>query len=276
MTILIASWFGLIMGSFISALTWRLHEQNQPQNGTHSKKRTRELSISRGRSLCPHCGHRLSWLDLVPILSWVSLRGRCRYCHRSISAIYPLIELTTGVLFALIVYRVGFATTTSTLESTLWLGATVALVALAIYDLRWKLLPNVIIFPLIAWVAVIRLLQAVLLDEGALFVEPILGGLALFGVFAGIFYLSRGKWLGGGDVKLAAFMGVALGWQLGFLALMLAAWLGTAVVVVMALRNGMRIDRRQQIAFGPLLIIGTYLALFYGQPMIDWYQSTLV
>lgn len=276
MTIFVASWFGLVMGSFVSALVWRLHEQAQLQEGDHSKKRSSELSIARGRSLCPHCRHRLSWLDLIPVLSWISLGGRCRYCHRSISIAYPLIELTTGILFGLIVQRVGFATTTATFESALWLGATVGLVALAVYDLRWKLLPNRIIFPLVVWVAAIRLLQAVLLDDGTLFVESALGGLALFGVFAGVFYLSRGTWLGGGDVKLAAFMGIALGWQLGFLALMLAAWLGTAIVVVMALRNGLRIDRRQQIAFGPLLIAGTYLALFYGQTLIDWYQSTLV
>jgi prepilin signal peptidase PulO-like enzyme (type II secretory pathway) len=276
MAILIISMFGLIMGSFISALVWRLHEQLTSKSKARAKARSGELSIVHGRSLCPQCRHQLGARDLIPLLSWLWQRGKCRYCRAAISVSYPILELLTASLFGLIAYYIGFATTITTLESVLWLGASIGLVTLALYDGQWKILPNQIVLPLIGWAVALRVLQAVLLGETAGLTDSLIGGLALFSTFAIVFYASRGTWLGGGDVKLAAFMGIVLGWQLGFLALMLAAWIGTAVVLVRALQNGLRLDRRQQIPFGPLLIIGTYLSLFYGQVMIDWYQSTLV
>ncbi len=271
MEVIAASLLGLVMGSFISALVWRLREQEAPR-----AVGTGDLSIVHGRSLCPRCRHRLAAADLIPLLSWVSLGGKCRYCRQPISMTYPLLELTTAMLFGLVAHSIGFATVTAVLESVFWLGSTVGLVALAVYDRRWKLLPNRVILPLIIWAAGVRVAQTLILGDSAVLIGALIGGLGLFGSFAAIFYGSRGTWLGGGDVKLAAFIGISLGWQLGFLALMLAAWIGTAVVLAGALKNGLRLDRRRQVPFGPLLIIGTYLALFYGQQLIDWYQSTLV
>lgn len=226
--------------------------------------------------MCPHCHHQLGWRDLVPVLSWVALRGKCRYCRASISALYPATELFTALLFVLVTYYLDVGTSTAaSVESVFWYVSTVCLVALMLYDLRWKILPNQLTFFLIGWATLVRLTQWALFGSGALLLDALLGGVVLFGLFATTFYLSRGKWLGGGDVKLAAFMGIALGWQLGLLALMFASWIGMLVVIAAALKNKLRLVRGQQIAFGPLLIIGTYLALFYGQAAIDWYRTFL-
>src|SRR5579862_3972601 len=136
---------GLAAGSFVNALVWRLHENTKPKAKKHSSK----LSIVNGRSICPSCRHKLAWYDLIPIFSWLALKGECRYCQKPISLQYPLVELTGGLVFAgsyafwpQIVHQNG-----QWLLLAAWLAASVGLLALAVYDLRWMLLPNRIIYP---------------------------------------------------------------------------------------------------------------------------------
>src|SRR5580700_9634934 len=105
MIIVVLAVLGLCLGSFVNALVWRLHEQSNPKQKTKNKKQkakqlsANELSILRGRSMCPDCHHQLAAKDLVPVISWLDLRGKCRYCHRPISIQYPLVELATAGLF---------------------------------------------------------------------------------------------------------------------------------------------------------------------------------
>jgi leader peptidase (prepilin peptidase)/N-methyltransferase len=271
MLIALMIWLGLCAGSFITALVWRLHERQKP-----GSKIQPELSIVRGRSMCPSCHHRLGLLDLIPVLSWVWSGGRCRYCKKPISYLYPATELSTALLFVGISHFIGFAIQPLLLESIFWLVATIPLVALALYDLRWQILPNRLVFSLIGWAIAMHSLQAVVGTDLAIAKEALVGAAVLFGSFAAIYYLSRGQWLGGGDVKLVAFIGIGLGWQLGLLSVMLASWSGVLVILTAASQNGFRIDRRQRIAFGPLLILGTYLALFWGERLLSWYRQMLV
>src|SRR5579884_1106389 len=125
---LILGWFGLCLGSFVNALVWRVHE---------------EKDWVKDRSQCPNCGHRLVAADLVPVLSWIALRGRCRYCKKPISAQYPLVELVGGLIFALsyVYWPGGLHTAGAYVLFISWLVTSVGLLALTVYDARWMLLP---------------------------------------------------------------------------------------------------------------------------------------
>ncbi|HEX7368051.1 MAG TPA: prepilin peptidase, partial [Candidatus Saccharimonadales bacterium] len=146
MIIVVLTVLGLIFGSFVNALVWRLHEQEGK-----SKKSRQQYSILNGHSMCPNCHHELAAKDLVPVLSWLWLRGKCRYCRKPISWQYPAVELMTGLLFVgsylwwpLSLQGVGL------FQFVVWLGFIVGFMALAVYDLRWFTLPNRIVYPLIA------------------------------------------------------------------------------------------------------------------------------
>src|SRR5690606_15326595 len=103
MVIIVLALLGLIFGSFVNALVYRLHEQSAQgkKQRTKGKVKNKQLSISKGRSICVHCKHELAWYDLIPVLSWLLLRGKCRYCHKPISRQYPVVELVTAAIFAL-------------------------------------------------------------------------------------------------------------------------------------------------------------------------------
>ena len=137
MIIAILAVVGLILGSFVNALVWRMHEG---------------LSVAHGRSMCPHCKHTLAARDLVPVFSWLMLRGKCRYCKKPISPQYPLVELATSGLFvASYIWWPSVFTGSQEAIFVLWLAILVGLVALAVYDIKWFLLPNKLIYPLSAW-----------------------------------------------------------------------------------------------------------------------------
>src|SRR3990167_681571 len=132
---------GLVAGSFVNAWVWRRRQ-------LEIKKQNR-LSVVSGRSQCPDCGHQLSAKDLVPVISWLWLRGRCRYCKKPISRQYPIVELLTAAVFVLSYYYWpgGVETIGDWLSLSLWLLSLIGLVALAVYDSRWLILPNQIIYP---------------------------------------------------------------------------------------------------------------------------------
>jgi leader peptidase (prepilin peptidase)/N-methyltransferase len=214
MIILLLALLGLIFGSFVNAFVWRLHEQEELREGVKkpSKKKLEELSILKGRSMCPHCHHELAAKDLIPLVSWLSLRGKCRYCHKPISAQYPLVEALTAVLFALSyawwpleLHGAGLV------QFVFWLGFVVAFVALAVYDLKWFLLPDKIVYPLIGAAAVEVITVAIMQHGVHVLLDAALGALVISGVFYLLFQVSGGKWIGGGDVKLAVVLGLLAG-----------------------------------------------------------------
>jgi prepilin signal peptidase PulO-like enzyme (type II secretory pathway) len=279
---------GLCFGSFVNALVWRVHEQAELKEGPTQKpgKKTAakatdvklaDLSISKGRSMCPNCHHTLSALDLLPVLSWLTLRGKCRYCHKPISMQYPLVELLTAVLFVVsyLAWPVNFDGSGLKIAAFIvWLPLLVGFMALIIYDLRWMLLPDRIVFPLGAIAAVFAAL--VIADS----VHPLRAFLNLLGailVGGGLFWLiyqfSKGKWIGGGDVKLGWLLGLAVGTP-GKAALFIfgAAILGT--VASLPLLASKRLKSDSVIPFGPFLIIAAIIAQLFGAVIIAWYQRT--
>ena len=174
---------GLCFGSFINAFVWRLHEKQD---------------WVKGRSKCTKCNHELSAIDLIPLLSWLLLGGRCRYCHKKISIQYPIVELLTSIIFLLsyIYWPVPLAGQAVAVY-ILWLFVVTGLIALSIYDIRWMLLPSRIIYalyPFALFMAVINIFSAAN-HAGVMigYVEATIIGGCIFYV---LLQVSRGKWIG--------------------------------------------------------------------------------
>jgi leader peptidase (prepilin peptidase)/N-methyltransferase len=270
--------FGLCLGSFVNALVWRLHEQGTESGKKKpSKSYLKDLSISKGRSMCPDCHHTLSARDLVPVLSWTSLRGKCRYCHEPVSVQYPLVELSTMGLFLLsyLYWPLPF-TQAQVAFFILWLLLLVGFMALIVYDLRWMLLPDRIVFPL----GVVAAIMAVItISTSARPTHSALSVALAVAVGGGIFYLlyqiSGGRWIGGGDVKLGWLLGLVVATPAkAILFIFFAAVAGSAITLPM-LASG-RMKRTSTIPFGPFLIAGAIVSLLVGARILDWYQRTLI
>ncbi len=262
MIIFMIALFGLVLGSFINALVWRVHEQAK------HKKPSTELSILRGRSMCPNCKHVLAWYDLLPVLSWVSLAGKCRYCKKSISSQYPLVEVLFAVLLVVSYLYWPFILSDALAYSAFvtWTILLTVLTALTIYDLKWMILPSKLVY-LAGFLAVVF---TVLIFPSDRFVSAATGSFIAGGFFWLIYQISAGKWIGGGDVRYGFVMGIILGWQKTLFGLMLAAYLGTAVILVIALMG--KYHKKMRLPFGPFLITATYISLLFGQQAVDLYK----
>ncbi len=225
--------------------------------------------------MCIRCHHALAVRDLVPVLSWVLLRGKCRYCHEPIAWQYPVVELLTAVLFVLLyVFWPESFDGSEALRFGIWLACLVGFVALVVYDLRWRLLPNRIIFPLMILATVAVASEAVLVQD----VEPLFTSAygALFG--GGIYYLlfqvSGGRWIGGGDVKLGFLLGLLVGGPaLALLVIFLGSLLGTLTVLPLMFSG--KLSTKTHIPFGPFLITAAIITQLFGQRLIDWYLTFL-
>lgn len=257
MLIILLAILGLIFGSFINALVWRLHEKR---------------SIVNGRSMCVHCHHQLAWFDLIPVISWLSLGGQCRYCKKVISWQYPLVELTTSALFAL-----SFLSWPRVLDGPyeqayfeLWLITLVILITLAVYDLRWLSLPDKLNWPFVLTGVLSMVILSVISSTSV--TEHLSAVIIAWGFFALLYYGSKGKWLGGGDVKYALGMGAWLGYPQVIVGLLMAFYSASLVIIPLLLFK--IVHRKQPIPFGPFLILGTIIAMLYGQDLVDWYQQT--
>ncbi|MGI0135267.1 MAG: prepilin peptidase [Candidatus Micrarchaeaceae archaeon] len=262
---------GLILGSFVNALVWRLHEQEEPVDG-RSHTDAADLSILQGRSMCPRCRHQLAVADLVPVASWLALRGKCRYCHTPISWQYPVVELVTALLFvaSYVWWPSGFAVAGG-VSFGLWLLFLTGFMALAVYDLKWYLLPDRIVFPLICLAfAQISINGFLMADGWGLAAHAFAAAVCLSGLFFLLHTFSRGMWIGFGDVKLAIVLGLLAG-DLPHMILLLfgAALLGTAVAVPLLLRG--KANAKTPLPFGPFLLASTYLTILFGEKIIGWY-----
>ncbi len=258
MTLLLIG-LGLILGSFVNALVWRLHEGKDWVND---------------RSECPHCHHVLGPLDLIPVLSWVMLRGKCRYCHKKIED-SPLVELALPALFVASYYFWPLDLAGSSLVAFIfWLVFLVGFLALAAYDLRWYLLPNKMVFPLIALAVLQVLTMAILGGNWRVILGAAAGAFVISGIFYLIFQLSNGTWIGGGDVKLGIVLGLLAGGVIeGFLLLFAASVLGMLVSLPLILQG--KASRKTQLPFGPLLIAGLIIVKLFGTAILGWYTGLI-
>jgi|SRR5665213_1609532 len=257
---------GLAFGSFVNAFVWRVRKQE--------KSKSKKYSILTGRSMCPDCGHKLSAIDLVPIFSWLFLRGRCRYCHRPISVQYPIIEAVTSTLFVLsYIYWPYAFNHQGVTYFVIWLILLVNLIALAVYDIKWMLLPNKILYPLYALV-VIQILATLIFFNGSLhyLLNSLLGMLIGGGVFYILFQVSDGKWIGGGDVKLGALLGLFLGGGINaILLIFFASVIGSVYSGVLILLG--KLDRKAVVPFGPFLVTSTIILTLFGSSIVSWLNT---
>lgn len=247
---------GAAIGSFISVLIYRIH----------SKKR----GILRGRSACPECETQLAPLDLIPIASFLVLRGKCRHCSKDISYMYPLLEFVSGALFVLLFFKFPFLNEALQFSGNLfglyllhafYVGV---LVFTFFYDLKYLKVADEILLP-----GILIGLIATFMPGTPHFIDALLGavlGLAFFGIQI---FVSRGEWVGYGDLRVGAFMGVILGWKLAIVALFLSYLIGSCVAVAVAVRKKKFMGVK--IPFAPMLATGTLLALFFGNDLLEWY-----
>lgn len=278
--VVILAVLGLIFGSFVNAFVWRLHERDAAEGqGSRNKQPKQDLSILTGRSMCTHCGHELAAYDLVPVLSYLCLRGKCRYCGKPIEDT-PLAELLTAALFVISYLWWPYSLQGSGVSGgkvlfVVWLVFLVGFVALALYDLRWYLLPDRIVYPLI----VLALLQvvfrlAVYRSGWSGVGEAVWGVLLTAGLFLAIFELSNGAWIGFGDVKLAIVLGLLVGGPLkALLMLFVASLLGSLVAIPLLL--GGKATARTPLPFGPFLLTATVVAVLFGSHLSAWYAGLL-
>ena len=256
--------FGLLIGSFLNVVIYRL------ENGE---------KIINDRSRCLSCKHTLAWFDLIPILSFLFLRGKCRYCKRSISIQYPLVEIMTGVLFVAILNisaQGGPALGWQYFYLLFWLYITAVLIVIFAYDLKHYIIPDKIIYPAIIIALIFNLLSII---HNSLFIIPsifniLLAAILTSGFFYTIIVITKGKGMGGGDVKLAFLMGLILGWPVILLSLFLSFILGSIVGIFLILIGKKKMG--SMIPFGPFLIIGTFMGLFWGERIVEWYLEFLL
>ena len=256
-----------MFGSFVNAFVWRLHEQEEVKSSKKpDKKYLNKLSIKKGRSMCTHCKHELAAKDLVPVLSWLYLRGKCRYCASSIED-SPMVELSTSLIFALSYvfwpyefHGIGLY------YFVFWLIFLVAFVALAVYDLRWYILPDKIVFPIIL-LALVQLIGSVVFYNlgWQAIASAFWGVLISSGLFYAVFVFSKEQWIGGGDVKLGIVIGILIGGpMMSLMMLFTASSLGSLIGIPLLIAG----KRKVRLPFGPFLLIATVIMTLFGASII--------
>jgi len=246
--------FGLILGSFLNSIIWRLWDN---------------IAIfARTRSMCINCRQQLSWKENIPLLSWLVLKGRCLHCKKNISVYYPMVELGVAIAFALVAYH--YLPTPNFSEWSLLRDFifTAFLVVIFVHDLRYQvILPNVV------WIgaAIGLIINVSFLNYD--FTSLVLGAFIGGGFFLAQFLLSNGRWIGGGDVRLGVMMGLWLGWQNTIVAIFLAYIIGAIFAVFLLVSK--RATRQTAIPFGTFLSIGTMVSLYWGQNLVGWYVGLL-
>ena len=247
--VLAAGLFGLVLGSFLNVCIVRLPA---------------EQSVVAPRSRCPKCGKPVEWRDNIPVLSWLLLGGKCRGCREPISALYPVVELAVGLLWAVLVWRNGL-----TLEALRGGLFGTLLLGIALTDAREYIIPHEF-----TWGGTI--IALVLSAAGGLhaLLLALLGGAVGFAVLwlVGV----GGKWLfkeeamGGGDIKMMAMVGAFLGWQGVLLTIFLGALAGTAIFLPLALAG-----RKKLVPFGVFLALGAAVTYLVGPSILQWYRRYL-
>lgn len=242
MTIIFAI-YGIVIGSFLNVCIYRIPENE---------------SVVKIRSHCMKCGKQIKWYDLIPLVSYLMLGGKCRYCKDKISFQYPLIEFVNGLGYAIIVLANGV-----NLTSVLYCLCSSALLALSVID--WRTFEIPVAFNIfIGILGIIRLLTD--LEHWSTYV---IGFVSVSGFLYLIYLVTKGRGIGGGDIKLMAVAGLLIGWKNIILALVLGCVLGSIIhVALMKIQN-----KDRMLAFGPYLSLGIYISMICGEQLISWYLN---
>ncbi len=264
--------FSLLVGSFLNVVIHRLPKMMEAEwqaqcaelrGETPAESTPYNLAVP--RSACPQCGHRITALENIPLLSWLWLRGRCSACSAPIGARYPLVELFTALLSAAVAWKWGVSVQTLGALLLVW-----TLIALAFIDLDTTLLPDSLTLPLL-WLGLMFNLGG----HFASLPDAVIGAIAGYGVLWSVYWLFKlvtGKdGMGYGDFKLLAAIGAWLGWQMLPVTLLLSSVVGAAIGIAMIVL--VKHDRRMPIPFGPYLAGGGLVALFFGADLTQAYLA---
>lgn len=239
--------YGIVIGSFLNVLIYRIPLKE---------------NIATQRSHCMSCGYQLKWYDLVPLVSYIMLRGRCRKCKKKISIQYPLVELANGLGYVLIVSGTGL-----NLLSILFCLCFSILIVISVIDIRTYEIP----FSLNVAIGILGIIRCIIDYDNLL--NYIIGFFAVSVPLLLLAILTKGRGMGGGDIKLMAAAGLLLGWKNIILALALGSIAGSIIHIAL-----MRIKKSEErvLAFGPYLSIGIFIAMLYGDQLISWYLNFFV
>lgn len=237
--------FGIVTGSFLNVCIYRIPEKQ---------------NIATVRSHCMSCGYTLKWYDLIPLFSYLALGGRCRKCKAKLSVQYPLIEALNGILYLTVFAVYGFS-----IDSLLYCLLFSALLLLSVIDFRTYEIPLGINIFILA-IGLVRVMT-----DLSHWLEYVAGFLSVSAFLLVIYAVTKGKGIGGGDVKLMAACGLVVGWKLIILAFLTACVLGSVCHLIRMKVSG----AGHVLAMGPYLSLGTMLAVLWGNQFIKWYVSTL-
>ncbi|TJX16298.1 prepilin peptidase [Tissierella creatinini] len=244
--------YGLIIGSFLNVCIYRI---------------PRSESIAWPGSHCPKCNHSLKWYDNIPLFSFLSLGGKCRYCKAQISKQYPIVESLNAVLYISMYFRFGF-----TLDFIFYSLISSVLLVITFIDLQQMIIPDLLV--VIIFILSVFYKGIIYFRGGSPEIFSSIIGLIMAGaLFLAIVLLSRGG-MGGGDVTLIASLGFILGWKKILFTIFLSFILG-AIISVFLLAAKLK-SRKDPIPFGPFIVLGFFITALWGQAIIDWYLALLI
>ncbi len=241
--------FGILIGSFLNVCIYRI---------------PKGVDIITTRSHCTSCGNVIGWYDLVPVISFLLLRGKCRNCGAKLSIQYPIVELLNGIMYCIVFTVLGL-----NVKSVVTMALVSALIVIAVIDWRTYEIPfglNVFILALGVILIVFRLINR---DFTGVW-DNIIGAVCVSGFLLVLYFLTKGRGIGGGDIKLMAAAGLFLGWKNCILAFVLGCILGSVIHLIR-----MRVSKQDHVlAFGPYLSAGIFVASLWGERIISAYMNT--
>ena len=272
----LAGILGLLVGSFLNVVIHRLPKMMENEwreqcaelsapidqaPGHSAQKPTYNLVLP--RSACPSCGHRISALENIPVVSYLALGGRCRGCKSKISARYPIVEAMTGLLSGLVAWHFGFGIAGLSALILLW-----GMIALTFIDADTQLLPDSITLPLL-WLGLIVNSDNTFTDLRSAVLGAVFGYLALWSVYWLFKLATKKEGMGYGDFKLLSAIGAWLGWQVLPLVILLSSVVGAVIGIALIVLA--RMGRNIPLPFGPYLAMAGFIALLWGKPIMDSY-----
>jgi leader peptidase (prepilin peptidase)/N-methyltransferase len=271
----VAGIFGLLIGSFLNVVIHRLPRMMQRETDNYIAQEnglplphTDRYNLTVPRSACPHCGHRISALENIPVISYLVLGGKCRNCKAPISARYPMVELLTAVLSAFLVWHFGSGVKGLAALLFAWL-----LIAMTFIDTDTQLLPDDLTLPLL-WAGLLVNLNGTFVPIQDAVVGAAAGYLSLWAVYW-LYKLATGKeGMGYGDFKLLAALGAWMGWMMLPLIILLSSLVGAIIGIAMIALS--RLGRNHPIPFGPYLAAAGLIALLYGQPLMQAWLGLVI